>query len=69
VETAGGKAMDFEEHVKILMFFLMALAILFIIAFTFSVQKLWLSALVVIAIVGCIIIVLARSKDEIGKTD
>lgn len=61
--------MDFEEHVKILMFFLMALAILFIIAFTLSAQKLWLSTLVVIAIVGSIIIVLARSKDEIGKTD
>jgi uncharacterized membrane protein YqjE len=51
------------------MFFLMGLTVVFIIAFTTSFQKLWMSVLGVIAVIGCIIIILARSKDEIGKTD
>ena len=61
--------MNFEEHVRILIFFLIALIILFIIAFTFNVQKLWLAVLGSIGVIGGIVIVLARSKDEIGQTD
>ena len=61
--------MGFEEHVKILMLFLIALAILFIIAFTFEIQKLWLSTMATICIVGVIIIILARSNGEIGSTE
>ena len=65
----GGVHLNFEDHIKILMFFMMGLVILFIIAFTLEVQKLWLSALAMITVVGCIIIILSRSKDEIGQTD
>jgi hypothetical protein len=61
--------LNFEEHVKVLMFFLMGLTILFIIAFTLNLQKLWLSVLGVIGVIGCIIIILARSDDDIGQTD
>ena len=61
--------MNFEEHVKILLFFLLGLIVLFIIAFTLEIQKLWLSVLGSIGVIGCIVIVLARSKDEIGGTE
>ena len=61
--------MNFEEHVKMLLFFLLGLIILFIIAFTIEMQKLWLSTFASLAIIGCIVIVLARSKDEIGGTE
>ena len=61
--------MNFEEHVRLVLFFLMGLAIAFIVAFTFGPAKLWLSVLSIIVIFACIVIVLARSKDEIGKTD
>ena len=61
--------MNFEEHIKIIMFFLMGLAVAFIVAFTFSSLNLWLSILSIIVIFVVIVIVLARSKDDIGKTD
>ena len=65
----GGGRLNFEEHIRILLFFLIGLAITFIIAFTLDSTKLWLSVIVVITIFGAIIIVLSRSKDDIGKTD
>ena len=61
--------MNFEEHLKILLFFLLGLVVLFIISFTLEIQKLWLSVFGSIVIIGCIVVILARSKDEIGGTE
>ncbi len=61
--------MNFEEHVKILLFFLLGLIVLFIISFSLEVQKLWLSVFGSIAVIGCMIVILARSKNEIGGTE
>lgn len=51
---------DFDEHVKHLVYFLMGLVALFIAAFTFQLQELWVSALASVIVVVGVILILAR---------
>lgn len=60
---------DFEDHVKYLVYFLMGLVALFIAAFTFHFQDLWLSAFASVAVTVGVIAVLARFGGRNERTD
>lgn len=51
---------DFEEHLKLLLFFSIALFITFLVAFSLNIERLWVALIFVMVIVVGIIIVLAR---------
>lgn len=66
----GGPALSsFEDHVKYLVFFLMGLVALFIGAFTFQLQELWLSALASVIVVVAVILILARFGGVTASTN
>ncbi|MBI4392571.1 MAG: hypothetical protein HY556_02075 [Euryarchaeota archaeon] len=60
---------DYSPHVKILTFFLILVLTYFIMAFTFNIENLWRSLIIVIAVIVLVITVLARFGGNLGGTD
>ena len=52
--------MQFAEHVKILVFALLIFAVLFVIAYTLEITRLWFACLAVMIVISGAIAVLAR---------
>jgi FtsH-binding integral membrane protein len=51
---------DFDEHVKILMFFGIGLLIAFLVAYSLNVERLWYALVVVLVVVVTVLATLAH---------
>lgn len=61
---------QFVEHVRILIFTLLIFSVIFIVAYTLEMTRLWIASLAVIAILASAIAVLARwSGYDTGETE
>ncbi|MBI4392860.1 MAG: hypothetical protein HY556_03550 [Euryarchaeota archaeon] len=60
---------DYSKHVQLLTIFLILILTYFIFAFTFNIENLWRSLIIVIAVIILVITVLARFGGNLGGTD
>ena len=62
--------MQFVEHVKILVFALLIFSVLFVVAYTLEMTRLWFACLAVMIVISGAIAVLARwSRIDSGETE